>query len=67
MQTQKPNTTKAADSPYRPSSGKSLADYQGRWAGDDFDACLQLVHTSRSQVDFFSLAANGKNFVSGQL
>ncbi|PZV08816.1 MAG: hypothetical protein DCF22_19595 [Leptolyngbya sp.] len=37
---------------YRPASGKSLEDYQGGWAGDDFEECLQLVYDSRSKVNF---------------
>ena len=41
-----------ADLPYRPASGKSLVNYQGGWAGDDFDQCLQQVHDSRSKVNF---------------
>ena len=39
--------------PYRPASGKSLLDYQGGWAGDDFEECLQLVYDSRSQVKIY--------------
>ncbi len=43
----------ASDLPYRPASGESLTDYAGGWAGDDFEACLQLVHDTRSKVNFF--------------
>jgi len=42
---------KDTDLPYHKASGKSLADYDGGWAGDDFEACLQLVHDSRSKVN----------------
>jgi len=41
-----------SDLPYRLASGKSLADYDGGWVGDDFEACLQLVRESRSKVNF---------------
>lgn len=41
---------KTSGLPYRPSSGKSLLEYEGGWAGDDFEDCLQLVYDSRSQV-----------------
>ncbi|NET61759.1 MAG: hypothetical protein F6K47_38250 [Symploca sp. SIO2E6] len=43
---------KDSELPYHAASGKSLADYQGGWAGDDFEACLQLVRESRSKVNF---------------
>lgn len=43
----------ASSLPYRPASGKSLLDYQGSWAGDDFEECLQLVYDTRSQVKFY--------------
>ncbi|NEQ66109.1 MAG: hypothetical protein F6K21_11510 [Symploca sp. SIO2D2] len=65
MQTQEPiqhNIKSVPESPeesrqdsdlsYHAASGKSLADYDGGWAGDDFEACLQLVRESRSQVNF---------------
>jgi hypothetical protein len=42
----------ASDLPYRPASGESLADYEGGWAGDDFEACLQLVHDTRGRANF---------------
>ena len=41
---------KTSGLPYRPASGKSLREYEGGWAGDDFEECLQLVYDSRSQV-----------------
>ncbi|NES00307.1 MAG: hypothetical protein F6J86_42080 [Symploca sp. SIO1B1] len=41
-----------SDLPYYAASGKSLADYDGGWAGDDFEDCLQLVRESRSKVNF---------------
>jgi len=41
-----------SDLSYHAASGKSLADYEGGWAGDDFEACLQLVRESRSKINF---------------
>ncbi len=46
------SSSEKSDLPYRPASGKSLVDYQGGWAGDNFEDCLQLVYDSRSKVNF---------------
>ncbi len=38
--------------PFRPSSGRSLLRHAGTWAGDDFEACLELVYETRAPLEF---------------
>ena len=37
---------------YRPASGRSILRHVGKWQGDDFEECLQLVYDSRGNTQF---------------
>jgi hypothetical protein len=36
----------------RPRSGRSLLRHAGKWQGEDFEECLQVVYDSRSEAKF---------------
>jgi len=38
--------------PDRQGSGKSILRHAGKWAGDDFHECLQMVYDSRGMTTF---------------
>jgi uncharacterized protein (DUF433 family) len=37
---------------YRPASGRSILRHVGKWQGDDFEECLQMVYDSRGNTQF---------------
>lgn len=37
---------------YRPASGRSILRRVGKWQGDDFEECLQMVYDSRGNTQF---------------
>lgn len=38
--------------PDRQGSGKSILRHAGKWVGDDFQECLQMVYDSRGMAKF---------------
>jgi hypothetical protein len=38
--------------PYRRASGQSILRHVGKWQGDDFEECLQMVYDSRGNTQF---------------
>jgi hypothetical protein len=38
--------------PYRRASGHSILRHAGKWQGDDFEECLQMVYDTRGKAQF---------------
>ena len=50
----KETSTESSQHLYRPASGRSILRHVGKWAGDDFEECLQQVYATRGKAKFYN-------------